>query len=594
MASISKDLKDLEKERLIQRATIVTGEFLAEEVWDRKTLPKYHVKYFDGKSSEEKDRIDLGETDSKGTPIVYVPVDNAALRKGLVILPSEPRETTFKEVFEKTDSFAFNCYDPCGKEFIVKLLNRVVIGSWFLDRFVENPEFDIAGSGKFAPIIPIRGPSQSGKNRLAFVLRLLSYRPFFEMSTYRIPSLFRPVDLWGGTLVLDEADFNFTNEKSELIHYLNCRATGTPISRQNSKNPNKTDVFSSFGQTILTQRRVFDDNATESRCLPYYSEVTGRKLPTVETDDMLREGLELQNMLFFLRLEYFREVRIDKTAWLPEINDPRLVASLLPLLALSKFEPTIKDTIKKTVKDIARLKVEQKANSEDGVLINTLWEKESFAKYSGLPGHERYFFQHTIQVKDEDTEGEHENTIPLTISSLAEELRTQSRDVRKILNSLSLCGSGQPRVIKVGNKNYRVIWFEPSKFEKRLSEFVVDYEPWELYGKLGLPKPGATLATDATDKTCGSGKPGSDGIDKYLGQPENQPHAGSVACVAAVAEKKEAEEKLGPSLQETTDQLNICLYGKKRGQTEGQLALTARTQLLTGQSTPTDTEKKPC
>jgi hypothetical protein len=80
VASISKDLKELEKERLVQRATIVTDEFLCEEVWDRKALPKFYVKYFDGRKSEEKDRIELGETDNKGRPIVYVPVDNAALR----------------------------------------------------------------------------------------------------------------------------------------------------------------------------------------------------------------------------------------------------------------------------------------------------------------------------------------------------------------------------------------------------------------------------------------------------------------------------------------------------------------------------------
>lgn len=523
MGSISKDLKELEKERLVQRATIVTDDFLAEEIWNRKTLPKFYVKYFDGRKNEEKDRIDLGETDNKGTPIFYVPVDNAALRKGLVILPSEPKETTFKELFEKSDKFAFKCYDPCGRESIVKLLNRVVIGSWFLDRFVENPRFDIAGSGKFAPVIPLRGPSQSGKNRYAFVLRLLSYRPYFEMSTYRIPSLYRPLDLWNGTLVLDEADFANTNEKSELIHFLNCRATGTPISRQDAKNPRKTDVFSNFGQTILTQRRIFDDNATESRCLPFYSEVTDKKLPTVETEEMLKEGLELQNMLFYLRLEYFKQVTIDKTAWLNDISDPRLVASLLPLLALSKFDSSIEETIKETVKDVERLKVEQKANSEDGVLINALWEKGLFAQYSGFANNEHYYFQ-TQEHEDDDSV----NVIPLTISTLAEEFKATSRNIRKILNSLNLCACGLPRVVKVGNKSCRVIFFDPSKFEKRLREFVADYEPFGLYKILGLEKP-VTEVTQVTHPTCS--------LDQFAGKKdEEELHAGTVTSVTCVTD----------------------------------------------------------
>jgi hypothetical protein len=187
--------------------------------------------------------------------------------------------------------------------------------------------------------------------------------------------------------------------------------------------------------------------------------VTDKKLPTVETEEMLKEGLELQNMLFFLRLEYFKQVTINKSAWLNDISDPRLCASLLPLLALSKFDSSIGETIKETVKAVEKLKVEQKANSEDGVLINSLWDKEGFVKHSGLPGNEHYYFTHTIQVKDKDTGEEREVTLPLTINALAEEFKVTSRNIRKLLNSLNLCAPGLPRVIKVGDKTYRVVFF---------------------------------------------------------------------------------------------------------------------------------------
>jgi hypothetical protein len=529
--AISKELEKTEKEpteKIIQKPTLLTKDFLAEEVWNREGTPQFYVKYFNEDKSELKDRLDLGEKDQRERPIIYVPVDNSALRKGLVLLPSEPKETTFKEVFDRLDSFAFRCYDALGQEPYVKLLNRVAVASWFLDRFVANPRFDIAGAGKFAPIIPIRGPSESGKNRLAFVLRLLSYRPYFEMSTYRVPSLYRPLDLWGGSLVLDEADFANTNEKSELIHFLNCRATGTPISRQDAKNPRKTDVFANFGITILTQRRAFDDNATESRCLPYYSEKTEKKLPTVETDEMLEEGLELQNMLFYLRLKYYQNVTIDKTAWISEIDDPRLVSSLLPLLALSKFDSDIEKTILTVVKDIAKLKVEQKSNSEDGTLLNSLWEKELFAVYSGIPNNEHYYFQR----KEFDEDDNSVSVIPLTISTLAEEFKSTSRNIRKTLTSLNLCAAGLPKVIKVGKKTYRVIFFDPPKFEKRLREFVIDYKPYELYEKLGLEKPkSVTQVTEVTDKTYGSKL-----LDGFL---KNELHAGSVTSVTSVTETSE-------------------------------------------------------
>jgi hypothetical protein len=359
----------------VNKPTIVTDEFLAEIVWNRRDPPEYIVYNFHGDSLSRTKQIDLGETDAKGRPIIYVPPFNDSLKKGLVIVPSDVTETTFKEVFEEIDQFATSSYDPCGQDALVKLLARISVGSWFMDRFVADQMFDIAGSGKFAPIIPIRGPSQSGKNRLAFVLRLVSYRPYFEMSTYRIPSLFRPLDLWQGTLVLDEADFANTNEKSELVHFLNCRATGTPLSRQNPQNPSNTDTFSNFGLTILTQRRPFDDNATESRAIPYYSETSDKRLPVVETDEMLKQGLELQNKLLFLRMKFYKQVTINKEAWINDLTDHRLVASLLPLLALSNHEPSLREIITKTAKEVEKAKVEEKANSMDGLIINFLWEK---------------------------------------------------------------------------------------------------------------------------------------------------------------------------------------------------------------------------
>jgi hypothetical protein len=467
------------KIRFIAKPTVATSEFLAEQIWNRKAAPEYLIYHFSSGSTESASQIDLGETDGRGRKIVYVPVDNEALRKGLVICPTGITETSFKEVFSEIDDFARRAYDACGQNSMLSLLTRVVVGSWFLDRFVSNPEFDVAGAGKFAPLLPIRGPSQSGKNRLAFVLRLLSYRPYFEMSTYRIPSLYRPLDVWQGTLILDEADFANTTEKSELIHFLNCRATGTPLSRQNPKNPRITDTFSNFGLTILTQRKAFDDNATESRALPFYSETSDKRLPVVETDQMLKEGLALQNKLLFLRMRYFRDVVIEKDQWINDLADYRLIASLLPLLALSKYEPSLRNTITETAKAVQKLKIEEKANSMDGLLVNYFWEKVSEGLFSQWQPNTYYFLE---SVEIEKREGQEIlTTRPLTTSELAQHFKWSARSIRKGIKSLNLCKKGLPAFVKVGRKSYRVIFFEGDRLERRLKEFVVGYKPKDLF-----------------------------------------------------------------------------------------------------------------
>lgn len=475
---ISSKLKKIEKEVeekdiYVQRPSIVTSEFIAEEIWNRKTTPEYLVYFSNGDRFETQREISLGETNDRGQNIIYTPVFNDSLKKGLVIVPTEYAETSFKEIFKEIDEFALLSYDPCGQDTLVKLLSRICVGSWFLDRFVADPVYDIAGSGKFAPIIPIRGPSQSGKNRLAFVLRLLSYKPYFEMSTYRIPSLYRPMDLWQGTLVLDEADFANTNEKSELVHFLNCRATGTPLSRQNPTNANITDTFRNFGLTILTQRKPFDDNATESRALPFYSEASDKKLPVIETDEMLKRGLELQNKLLYLRMKYHRLVTINKEAWVNDLCDHRLVASLLPLLALSCHEPSLKDTITKTAKEVERAKVEEKANSMDGLIINFLWEKiadKLFEKWRP----NIFFILENVEVETVDGR-ETAHKTALTTRHLADQFRWSSQAIRKALASLGIVEKGLVNSVKVDGRTQRVIFFDPTRLEKRLREFVVNY-----------------------------------------------------------------------------------------------------------------------
>jgi hypothetical protein len=515
--------------KYVAKPTVVGFDFVAEEVWDREGAPKYLVYHFNENKFETVSEIDLGETDIHDRKIVYIPVDNEALRKGLVIVPREAKEAIWKEFLEEADSFAFTCYDPCGKDAFLKLLVRVAAGSWFLDRFVGDPLLDIAGVGKFAPIIPIRGPSQSGKNRLAFVLRMLSYRPYFEMSTYRVPSLYRPLDLWQGTLVLDEADMANTTERSEFIHFLNCRATGTPISRQDPQNPKRTHVFCNFGLTILTQRKQFDDNATESRCLPFYSEVTDKQLPTVETDDMLRMGLELQDKLLWLRMKFYREVVIDKSTWLSGLSDPRLNASLLPLVALSKHEPSIYETIVQTAKDIERLKIEEKSTSEDGLVVNYFWEKIQEGLFECWNNPIFYVLQKRSLIREKigEKEYEKEEKIPVTTTILAEHFKWSPRTARKVVRGLALCPQSLSNVIKVGGRAYRVILFDPRKLEKRLREFVVDYEPNSLLKKV-------TEVTQVTLPLYGL-------VEKQEPAQKNEPYKESVTSVTSVTSQAEPD-----------------------------------------------------
>jgi len=494
-AGRSKRAEDDAKEIYIPKATVVGPNFLAEETWPLRTgNPVYAVYNFDTGKFTTEEQISLGQVDRKGRPKIYVPLDTMSLREGMVVVPRQPKPCIFRELFETVDVFIFECYDPCGQTTQVKFLARVALGSNWLDRFVVDPEFKVAGMSMYAPIEAIRGPAGSGKDRLANTLGLLSRRPYSQVSTYRIPSLYRPLHDWGpaATLKMTEADMARTTERSEFVHYLNCRAYGYPVSRQDPNDPRVTHAFENFGMTIVCQRRQFDDNATESRCLPFYSEVTEKKLPTVETDEMVKRGLEIQDMLLYLRMTTYRDINIDKTAWIEGVTDPRLNSSLLPLHAISFIEPSVKETISTTIQDIERLKVQQKATSDDGALVNLLWEKVEDGLFAVWNNPHHYFL---TRKEVTETDGrEIDLGIPLTTKAVSEELKWSAQHARKVVSSLNLSPKELPAVVKIGGRSYRPLFFLPDKLEKRLREFVVGYEPGSVYKRV-TEVTGVTLLT---------------------------------------------------------------------------------------------------
>jgi hypothetical protein len=466
---------------LVPTPRVIGKEGIAEEVWNRQGRPEFAVRDFDSDSIHFVDEIETSLLDESGRQVTYVPADGPALRKGLVLLPRRPVETSFEETFAKGRELAHRIYDVSdlhAPEF--DFLVSVAQASWFLDRFAPDPALEVAGMGRFAPIISLRGPSGHGKNRALSALRLNSYRPFYDQSTKRIPSLFRPLDLWRGTLCLDECDLGRSDEASDVVHYLNCRAYGTPISRQNPDKPAEAQAFRNFGLTIVTQRRAWLDDALENRSLPFQCERSGKELATTELDEWLAEGLDLQDRLLYLRLMFYEKVKIDKTARVPGLRDHRLTAAVLPILALREHAATVVTGLEETLRLFAKRRQEVRATSTDGVIINALWERLDaglIGAWNGRP------YVGGEKMKDPGTK--EEVTYPLTTSELAEALKWRATDIRRVISSLQITPDDAPHFpILVGSRKCRAIFFNPGKLEVLLADFVPDYREETLGDRL--------------------------------------------------------------------------------------------------------------
>ena len=571
--------KEESKEKIVEVSRLITETFIAEEIYDpsdpSQPLPRFAVKYFNKDEIEFQDIIDLGEKDVKGRPIIYTPVFNDHVKKGMVILPHKPVPCTIKEVVEEATAFVFKSFDPCGKDNELKILILIPISSWILDK--ERPLLPVAGIGVFAALIACRGPSGTGKNRLANLLRFLSYHPLIQLSTYRIPSLYRPLDIWKGTLIMDEADVKNTGATSQLIHFINSRATGTPIGRQNPESPSQCDAFDSFGQTILTQRRHFDDNATEGRTIPYYCDVSEKKIPTLLTKEEILKGYDLQDKLLYIRLKYWDKIKIEKTLWVEKVSDHRLNSILLPIMALAKFDPGLKEIVSSNIATLHEARRRLKAQSDDGVMINVLWEKIESGLF-GVHNTLYYLGAERESYKGIDDE-ELERITPLTTTLLGDSLKRSSRDVRKILTSLNLSPENAPSRFRVGKRSYRGIFFEPKKMEKRLREFVVAYENNELYKVLNISVPDVP---DVPQKPSG--------LLDFASQHEKKPDAPVSGTSGTSGTQIEKEPKTllpsqmrTPNVQNTLTDFNIIECIRLDDPSVGKCANCKDTETLTHQ-----------
>lgn len=201
-----------------------------------------------------------------------------------------------------------------------------VLLTWRYDRFKELPYLRVLGN------------YGQGKSRFLLTVGSVSFKPIFASGASTVSPIFRLLDEIGGTLVIDEADFRASDERSEITKILNNgHAEGFPILRSDV-TPNKEfspRAFRIFGPKIIATRHDFEDEALESRCVT--ATLGGRPLrtdvPITLPATFENEALHLRNKLLMYRLRRFDE---EQGVVAPAVNlPPRLSQILTPLLSVA-------------------------------------------------------------------------------------------------------------------------------------------------------------------------------------------------------------------------------------------------------------------
>ena len=146
----------------------------------------------------------------------------------------------------------------------------------------------------------------TGKTRFLQTIGYLCYKPIFAGGATSTSPIFRLIEKYGGTLVLDEADFKNSDMHSDIIKILNCGyMKGLPVLRSekigNDFEPKAYDVY---GAKLLATRRKFKDLALESRCLTEKTTSANPRgdIPIILPNSFWDEAEKIRNNLLMFRL----------------------------------------------------------------------------------------------------------------------------------------------------------------------------------------------------------------------------------------------------------------------------------------------------
>lgn len=306
-------------------AVLASGE-LVELVYDRR---ENKTQFVCGRGNEWRYENEL--IVRTGERLVPFSATNNLLVHDVVLLPEEPVEYgTAGDLFAKIRAFVHKYVDL--SDLFEELTAYYVLLTWIYDNFEE------------LPYLRVRGDYGSGKTRFLLVVGSICYKPMFASGASTTSPLFRIIDAFRGTLVLDESDFRVSDERTEIVKILNNgNSRGFPVLRTEVLKSKEFDprAYTVFGPKIVATRGYFDDRALESRCL---TEDLGQRalredIPINLSPSYRREALELRNRLLLYRLRNFQPDSVPSTLSDRKI-EPRLRQIFAPFLSLIDDDET--------------------------------------------------------------------------------------------------------------------------------------------------------------------------------------------------------------------------------------------------------------
>lgn len=269
---------------------VIPGKGLYEQLYDSNEGVT-QLAYWKNNCLQVQPSFQIG---GKEKIIPYGP-GNPLLKHNIILFPNDIEEyNSTEELISEIRSFIHRYVDVTEAFELVS--TYYILLSWIYDTFAVLPYLRICGD------------YGHGKTRFLQTVGNLCYKPTFSSGASTVAPIFHILDQIGGTLILDEGDFRFSNEKADIAKILNSgNAKGFPVLRCEKVNQGEfvPKAYQVFGPKIITSRNNYEDMALESRFIT--EEVGWQKIrddiPLTLPGSFHIEALKLRNKLLFPQKE---------------------------------------------------------------------------------------------------------------------------------------------------------------------------------------------------------------------------------------------------------------------------------------------------
>lgn len=280
------------KDNILSTSLYEDDVYLAEEIYNPFFSPnKQFILY-----NKQQDGIDIipeFEAEKDGKTITVKPLDFNLIENRIVLLPSAiDTKTTDEELDKKIISFLHKWVDI--EPFAEQLSLYYIKMTWIYDRLTV------------VPYLRALGTFGAGKTRTVQTIGSLCYKPLFLSGASSDAYLFRIIELFKGTLIVNELERLNTDMSGQIVIILNNGfEKGLGVGRIEGDKTKTPVIYDVFSPKIISAREPFKDLALESRIITHRLFPTTRKdIPFAIDDSFWKEAEEIRNSLLYYRVQW--------------------------------------------------------------------------------------------------------------------------------------------------------------------------------------------------------------------------------------------------------------------------------------------------